>query len=77
MNDHDRNNLNFLLNIDGETFEDWYAQTDEDDRVYAQELLALAAEELRDQAVALRIEAELSVMNSFEQAQAVIGKIKG
>ncbi len=77
MNEHDRNNLNFLLNIDGETFEDWYAQTDEDDRVYAQELLALAAEELRDQAVALRIEAELSVMNSFEQAQAVIGKIKG
>jgi hypothetical protein len=77
MNDHDRNNLNFLLNIDGETFEDWYAQTDEDDRVYAQELLALAAEELRDQAVALRIEAELSVMNSFEQAEAVIGKVKG
>jgi hypothetical protein len=76
MNDHDRNNLNFLLNIDGDTFNEWYAQTDEDDRVYAQELLALAAEELRDQAVALRIEAELSVMNSFEQAQAVIGKIK-
>jgi hypothetical protein len=77
MNEHDRNNLNFLLNIDGETFEDWYAQTDEDDRVYAQELLALAAEELRDQARDLRIEAELSIMDSFEQAQAVIGKIKG
>jgi hypothetical protein len=77
MNEHDRNNLNFLLNIDGETFEDWYAQTDEDDRLYAQELLALAAEELRDQARDLRIEAELSVMESFEQAQAVIGKIKG
>jgi hypothetical protein len=77
MNDHDRNNLNFLLNIDGETFEDWYAQTDEDDRVYAQELLALAAEELRDQARDLRIEAELSVMDSFEQAEAVIGKVKG
>jgi len=76
MNEHDRNNLNFLLNIDGPTFEDWYAQTDEDDRVYAQELLALAAEELRDLAADLRIEAELSVMNSFEQAQAVIGKIK-
>ncbi len=77
MNEHDRNNLNFLLNIDGETFEDWYAQTDEDDRLYAQELLALAAEELRDQARDLRIEAELSIMDSFEQAQAVIGKIKG
>ena len=76
MNEHDRNNLNFLLNIDGDTFNEWYAQTDEDDRVYAQELLALAAEELRDLAADLRIEAELSVMNSFEQAQAVIGKIK-
>ncbi len=77
MNDHDRNNLNFLLNIDGETFEDWYAQTDEDDRVYAQELLALAAEELHDQARDLRIEAELSMMTTFEQAEAVIGKVKG
>jgi hypothetical protein len=76
MNEHDRNNLNFLLNIDGDTFNEWYAQTDEDDRVYAQELLALAAEELNVKAQELRIEAELSVMNSFEQAQAVIGKIK-
>jgi hypothetical protein len=77
MNDHDRNNLNFLLTIDPETFTEWYDQTDEDDREYAQELLALAAEELREQAIALRIEAELSVMESFEQAQAVIGNIKG
>ena len=77
MNDHDRNNLNFLLTIDQETFTEWYDQTDEDDREYAQELLALAAEELREQAIALRIEAELSVMESFEQAQAVIGNIKG
>ena len=76
MNEHDRNNLNFLLTIDGPTFNEWYAQTDEDDRVYAQELLALAAEELRDRARDLRIEAELSIMSSFEQAQAVIGKIK-
>lgn len=77
MNDHDRDNLEFLLNIQGKAFEDWYDQTDEDDRVYAQELLALAAEELREKAVALRIEAELSVMGRFEQAEAVIGKIKG
>jgi len=77
MNDHDRNNLNFLLNIDEETFEDWYAQTDEDDRVYAQELLALAAEELHGQARDLCIEAELSMMSTFEQAEAVIGKVKG
>jgi hypothetical protein len=76
MNEHDRNNLNFLLNIDGDTFNEWYAQTDEDDRVYAQELLALAAEELKVKAQELRIEAELSIMSSFEQAQAVIGKIK-
>jgi hypothetical protein len=65
------------LTIDPENFTEWYDQTDEDDREYAQELLALAAEELREQAIALRIEAELSVMESFEQAQAVIGNIKG
>lgn len=77
MNDRDRNNLNFLLNIDGETFTEWYAQTDEDDRVYAQELLDLAAEELRVQSQELVVEAQLSVMTSFEQAAAVIGKIRG
>ena len=76
MNDHDRQNLNFLLTATPEVIADWFTKVSEDDVAYAQELLAMAAEELKQDALALRIEAELSVMDRFEQAEAVIGKIK-
>jgi hypothetical protein len=76
MNDHDRQNLNFLLYSSPETIADWFTKVDQDDVDYAHELLAMAAWELKEQAQALRIEAELSVMDRFEQAEAVIGKIK-
>lgn len=77
MNDHDRQNLMFLLTIDGPTFKDWYNKMDPEDHEYAQELLAMYSQELKEQAIALRIEAEMSVMDRFEQAEAVIGKISG
>ena len=38
-NDWDRENLEFLLNTKGEDFSDFWAQSDEDDKVYARELL--------------------------------------
>ena len=76
MNDHDRQNLNFLLTASPEVIADWYTKVDEDDIAYAQELLAMAAQELKEEALALRIEAEMAVMDRFEQAEAVIGKIK-
>ncbi len=46
MNDHDRNNLNFLLNITPEVFDDWMDQADSDDIDYALELLAMHKSEL-------------------------------
>ncbi len=46
MNDWDRDNLNFLLTISSETFEDWLSQADEDDVEYAIELLRAAKSEL-------------------------------
>jgi hypothetical protein len=76
MNEHDRQNLNFLLTASPTVIADWFTKVDDDDIAYAQELLAMAALELKEQALALRIEAELSIMDRFEQAQAVIGKIK-
>jgi hypothetical protein len=76
MNEHDRQNLNFLLTASPTVIADWMSVVDQDDIDYAHELLAMAALELKEEALALRIEAELSVMDSFEQAQAVIGKIK-
>lgn len=46
MNDHDRGNLEFLLNADKETLLEWYNVVDEDDHEYASELMILYSEEL-------------------------------
>ena len=75
MNDWDRNNLQFLLNADDATIKDWTAQTSPDDIDYAHELLARYSEELRERSLALRIEAELSVMPKYHDACMVIDKI--
>lgn len=45
MNDHDRQNLQFLLYIDQKTFLKWYAQASKDDIDYALELFARARSE--------------------------------
>jgi hypothetical protein len=46
MNDNDRDNLNFLLNVSPKVFEDWFDQADQDDVDYALELLAKRKAEL-------------------------------
>jgi hypothetical protein len=46
MNDHDRNNLNFLLTVSQKVFEEWFDQADQDDVDYALELLAKRKAEL-------------------------------
>jgi hypothetical protein len=46
MNDNDRDNLNFLLTVSQEVFEDWFDQADQDDVDYALELLAMRKTEL-------------------------------
>ena len=46
MNDHDRANLEFILNASKETLADWYNSLSEDDLAYAQELLNAASLEL-------------------------------
>jgi hypothetical protein len=75
MNDWDRDNLEFLLNTKGEDFEAFWAQADEDDRVYAQELLDAYSRELKIRAEELRIEGELALSNNHE-ANMVIDRIR-
>jgi len=70
-NEWDRDNLNFLLNTKGEDFEAWWAQSDEDDRVYAQELLDAYSRELQLRSKELDIEASLGEMS---EAKAVLQK---
>ena len=72
-NEWDRDNLNFLLNVKGDDFADWYAQSDEDDKAYAQELMDAYSRELKLRAEALEIEARLD--NTLE-ANAVIQKFR-
>jgi len=69
MNDEDRNNLNFLLTVSPEVFEDWFDQADEDDVDYALELFAKRKTEL-----ALK-ELEFSdVIEDITQANQVLRK---
>ena len=65
-NDWDRDNLNFLLNTKGEDFQAFWDQADEDDRVYAQELMDAYSLELKIRAEELRVEAELALSNNQE-----------
>jgi hypothetical protein len=74
-NEWDRNNLTFLLSLDDEDAKDFYEQSDEDDRAYAQELLNSYSAELNMESHFLRIEAELFQMNEYKEAQEIIKKV--
>jgi hypothetical protein len=58
MNDWDKNNLQFILSLNEDEFEDWYACLDEDDIQYAMEILKQARTEVNMQLVALVDEVE-------------------
>lgn len=66
-NEWDRDNLNFLLNTKGQDFEDFWAQSDEDDKKYAQELLDAYSRELKLRAEELEIEASLTHTNDAKE----------
>lgn len=66
-NDWDRDNLNFLLNTKGQDFKDFWAQSDEDDKLYAQELLDAYSRELQLKAQELEIEALLVNTNDAKE----------
>ena len=70
-NDWDRDNLNFLLNTKGDDFHAFWDQADEDDRVYAQELLDAYSRELKLQAQELEIEAKIE-LKGIHEANVVI-----
>ena len=58
-NDWDRDNLNFLLNTRGDDFKDFWDQSDEDDKVYAKELLDAYSRELQLRAQELEVESKV------------------
>ena len=72
-NEWDRDNLEFLLNTKGDAFKAWFAQADEDDKAYAQELMDAYSRELKLRAEELEIEARL---DNTQEALMVIDKIR-
>ena len=72
--DWDRDNLEFLLNTKGDDFTAFWEQSDEDDRVYAQQLLDAYSRELKLKAEMLEIEAKL---DNFDEANDVLSKYYG
>lgn len=75
MNQQDQDNLQFILNASQEVLNDWYSSISDDDREYAHLLLDIRAAELKDAAVALRIEAELAVNPDYSEAKSILDKI--
>ena len=73
-NEWDRDNLEFLLNTKGDDFKVWFAQADEDDKAYAQELMDAYSRELLLRSQELDIEANL-VQSNNQEAKMVIDKI--
>lgn len=71
MNDWDKDNLNFLLTISSEVFEDWLSQADEDDIEYAMELLREAKSELIVQKMEI-----LDDVDDTSDAKSVLQKIR-
>jgi len=72
--DWDRDNLEFLLNTKGDDFTAFWEQSDEDDRVYAQQLLDAYSRELKLKAEMLEIESKL---DNFDEANDVLSKYYG
>lgn len=72
-NDWDRENLNFLLNTKGDEFKEWFAQSDEEDKAYAQELMDAYSRELRLRSQELEIESKLEI-NKMREANEILKK---
>jgi hypothetical protein len=74
MNQHDRDNLNFLLYSNKEVLKDWHSQVTADDHEYARELLDAYSKELKLEAEMLKIECKMGF--DYPDARRVIDRIR-
>lgn len=75
-NEWDRDNLMFLLTADEPEIKHWYAQADADDLMYAQELMASYAEELRLRSELALIEDQLYGVEKFPDVEDILKTVK-
>jgi len=76
VNEHDRKNLEFLLNASPRVLKDWARSVPRDDMDYAQELLDMYSKELYERSLALRIDAELEHKGEYAEACAVLARFR-
>ena len=76
MNQHDRDNLNFLLNASAETLQDWYHHVDADDIAYASELLDAYSRELDALNQEVSVELQLTSMTEYADARAALAQFR-
>ena len=74
MNKHDRDNLQFIISLNDEQFDDWASEMTDDDIQYAIEILQAARMELVEQEQAL-MEYDL-VDSDLVEARAVLQKFR-
>jgi phage protein D len=73
MNQHDRNNLEFIMRADSDTLRDWMDQLTEDELDYASELLDQYGNELALRTAMLLVEPK---DNEYSEAVSLINRIK-
>lgn len=71
MNDHDRENFNFMINADAVTLSAWYSSLSEDDIAYAHELLMQGQVELD-----MRIVELCDNVNDLTEANVVLARFR-
>ena len=64
MNDNDKNNLVFLMNLSPQAFKQWFAQASMDDIDYAEELIT--------QAQILAVDARVAQLPQYKEAEEVL-----
>jgi len=74
MDKWDRDNLNFLLNVDEDTFDEFMAQSSEDDIQYAIELIQTHKAELLTRQ--LELEDALVEETGLDEARAVLNRFR-
>jgi len=74
MDKWDRDNLNFLLSVDEDTFDEFMAQSSEDDIQYAIELIQTHKAELLTRQ--LELEDALVEETGLDQARAVLNRFR-
>ncbi len=68
MNAHDTNNLMFLMSLTPKALMQWYMEVSEDDRLYAEELMA--------EAHLVAIDARVAQLPQFKEANKVLDKFR-